>query len=294
MEANTSKMIMLTGSNYSSWKSRMEDLLYVKNYYMPVFSTEKPEDKTEEQWTIFHRQVCGFIRQWVEDNVLNHVSGINHARTLWSKLEELYASNTGSNKMYVMNQLLGLKYKDGSSMADHINNFQGHINQLSSMGLKLEDELLGLWLFGSLPHTWDTFRTSVSNSAPKGMITYDMAKASCMNEEVRRKSIDSNSSSKSDILVTESRGRNYNRGPKSRYGNGRSKSRGKFTDVECHHCGKKGQIKPFCRLLKKENKQRYKEKGKDKKSDESSDTERAATTTEDFLIVYDYDVVNLL
>lgn len=291
MEANTSKMIMLSGSNYSSWKSRMEDLLYVKSYYLPVFSTEKPDDKTDEQWTIFHRQVCGFIRQWVEDNVLNHVIGINHARTLWSKLEELYASNTGSNKMLVMNQLLGLKYKDDTSMADHVNVFQGYINQLSSMGLNFEDELLGLWLFGSLPHTWDTFRTSVSNSAPRGVVTYDLAKASCMNEEMRRKSFNSGSSSKSDILVTESRGRSHSRGPKNKVG--RSKSRGKFANVECHHCGKKGHIKPFCRLLKKENMKKYKEKNKEKKTDDSSDEERVATATEDFLIVYDSDVINL-
>ena len=91
MEANTSRMVNLNGSNYHIWKGKMEDLLYVKDYYLPVFSTDKPEDKTDAQWTILHRQVCGYIRQWVDDNVLNHISGETHARTLWNKLEELYA-----------------------------------------------------------------------------------------------------------------------------------------------------------------------------------------------------------
>ncbi|GJW82873.1 putative RNA-directed DNA polymerase [Tanacetum coccineum] len=40
---------------------KMEDLLYVKDYYLPVFTTEKPENKTDAEWTILHRQ--GIINQ---------------------------------------------------------------------------------------------------------------------------------------------------------------------------------------------------------------------------------------
>ena len=65
METNTSRMVNLNGSNYHVWKGKMEDLLYVKEYYLPVFTTEKPANKTEQEWTILHRQVCGYIRQWV-------------------------------------------------------------------------------------------------------------------------------------------------------------------------------------------------------------------------------------
>ena len=56
-------MVNLNGSNYQIWKGKMEDLLYVKDYYMPVFNTDKPEDKTDAEWNILHRQVCGYIRQ---------------------------------------------------------------------------------------------------------------------------------------------------------------------------------------------------------------------------------------
>ena len=36
MEANTGRMVSLNGSNYHVWKGKMEDLLYVKDYYLPV------------------------------------------------------------------------------------------------------------------------------------------------------------------------------------------------------------------------------------------------------------------
>ena len=47
MENNTSRMITLNGSNYHVWKGKMEDLLYVKDYYLLVFASEKLENKTD-------------------------------------------------------------------------------------------------------------------------------------------------------------------------------------------------------------------------------------------------------
>ena len=51
-----------------------------------------------------------FIRQWVDDNVLNHISDETHARTLWQKLEELYARKEDTNKMFLIKQLMNLRY----------------------------------------------------------------------------------------------------------------------------------------------------------------------------------------
>ena len=230
-----SRMVNLNGSNYHILKGKMEDLLYVKDYYLPVFTTEKPANKSDAEWTLLHRQVCGYIRQWVDDNVLNHISGETHARTLRSKLEQLYARKTGNNKMFLIKQMMALRYQDGTPLSDHLNTFQGIINQLAGMGIKFDDEIQGLWLLGSLPDSWETLRTSLSNSAPDGVITMDMTKSCLLNEEMRRKS--QGSSSQSEVLVTEKRGRSKSRGPKNR-DKGRSKSN-RFSNVECYHCGKK-------------------------------------------------------
>ena len=43
----------------------MENLFYVKDYHLPIFATEKPDNKSDVEWTLIHRQVCGYIRQWV-------------------------------------------------------------------------------------------------------------------------------------------------------------------------------------------------------------------------------------
>ena len=184
MESNTSRMITLNGSNYHTWKGKMEDLLYVKDYYLPVFTTDKPSDKTDEEWTLCHQQVCGYIRQWVDDNVLNHISEEKHARSLWNKLEELYARKTGNNKLFLIKQMMALKYQDGTSMTDHLNTFQGIINRLAGMRIIFDNEVQGLWLLGMLLDSWETFRTSLSNSAPNGVMTMDSVKSSLLNEEM--------------------------------------------------------------------------------------------------------------
>ena len=54
-------MISLNGTNYQAWKGKMEDLLYVKEYWKPVFAEAKPDDKSDDDWRVLHRQACGFI-----------------------------------------------------------------------------------------------------------------------------------------------------------------------------------------------------------------------------------------
>jgi hypothetical protein len=91
------KMMLLNGSNYHLWKGKMKDLLFVKKLHLPVFSSTKPDSMSEEEWEFEHLQVCGFIRQYVEDNVYNHIANETHAKTLWEKIESLYASKSGNN-----------------------------------------------------------------------------------------------------------------------------------------------------------------------------------------------------
>ena len=96
--------------------------------------------------------------------------------------------------------MMTFKYQDGTPLADHWNTFQGIMNQLSAMGIKFDEEVQGLLLLGSLPDTWETFRTSLSNSAPDGVMSMDLAKSGILNEEMRRRS--QTSSSQSEVLYS--------------------------------------------------------------------------------------------
>jgi len=73
------------------------------------------------------------------------------------------------------------------------------------MGIKFDDEVMGLWLLNTLPESWEVFRVLITNSASNGVVSFQMAKSGALNEEMRRKA--HGSSSQSEMLVTKARGR---------------------------------------------------------------------------------------
>ena len=120
------------------------------------------------------------------------------------------------------------------------------------MGISFEDEVRALLLLGSLSDTWKTLKVTLCNSAPNGIVTWNLVKTKVINEETRRLAERDSSSSKSEVLVTESRGRSKSRGLKKGRAESRSKSRGRNAKVECWHCHDKGNKKWQCRKWKKE------------------------------------------
>ena len=75
----------------------------------------------------------------------------------------------------------------------------------------------------------------------------DLTKSNVLNEEMRRKSL--GTSTHSDILVSKYRGRSNSRAPKDRE-QSKSNFKGRYKDVECNYCDKKGHIKKYCWKLK--------------------------------------------
>lgn len=264
----------------------MEDLLVVKNIDLPIFATEKPETKSEEEWRHDHRQVCGFIRQFVGDNVYGLIANESNARTHWEKLDSLYASKSGNNKLYLLKSLMRLSYKEGTLLLDHLNMFLGILDQLTGVSINLEDELAALWLLNTLPESWETFRISIINSAPNGVVSLEAVKPAMLNERMRRKV--QGSSSQSEVLVTEHKGRNVNKDQRSR-GNPRSKSRSRYKNVECHYYHNMGHIKKNCYKFKRE-----KGKGKNEKKDEDEDRVSAADSTGDLVYVCEIALINTM
>ncbi|KAH7576302.1 hypothetical protein JRO89_XS01G0031200 [Xanthoceras sorbifolium] len=130
--------------------------------HLSVFTTIKPNGKTDEEWDFEQEQVCGFIRQFVDDNVYNHICNETHARMLWNKLEQL-------------------------------------------MGINFDDEVFALMMLASLPESWETLKISITNTAPNGVVNMELLKSGILNEEMRRRSQTSSSSSQPDILLTDSR-----------------------------------------------------------------------------------------
>ncbi|KAL6208144.1 hypothetical protein ACLB2K_019095 [Fragaria x ananassa] len=153
---------------------------------------------------------------WPESDDL-YSANETDAHELWKKLESLFEKKTAAKKAFLIKELVNMKYSDGVRVTEHLNNFQSTINQLTTMGMAIDDELQALLLLGSLPDNWETFVITVSNSAPDGKMTMENVKSNLLNEETRRKA---SSSDNSQVFVAENRGRSKSRGPK---GHGKSR-----------------------------------------------------------------------
>jgi hypothetical protein len=68
-------------------------------------------------------------------------------------------------------------------------------------------------LLGSLPDTWEAIIVSVCNSAPNGVVTWNLLKTKVLNEESGKIPDKDSSSSYSELLVTRSREISKSRGP---------------------------------------------------------------------------------
>lgn len=55
--------------------------------------------------------------------MLNHIDRETHARTLKKKLEKLYAQKNANNKMYLIKQMMIMRYQDGTPIIDYLNVF---------------------------------------------------------------------------------------------------------------------------------------------------------------------------
>ena len=116
-----------------------------------------------------------------------------------------------------------LKYKDGNSVAKHLSNFQGLLNELSTMKLELDDEVQTLLLLSSLPDSWETLVVFLSNSTQNGVITINMVKNNMFNDKARRKEL--GISYNIESLIIKRQMRSKSRKPSSDYNH--DKSRGK-------------------------------------------------------------------
>lgn len=58
-------------------------------------------------------------------------------------------------KLFLRKKLYSLRMEDGGSIVDHLNAFNKLVAQLTSVGVKMEEEDHCMTLLYSLPNSWD-------------------------------------------------------------------------------------------------------------------------------------------
>ena len=83
-------MTSLNATNYTTWKTGMEDILYVKDWYEPILRENIPSGIVAKEWEILNQKVVGTIIQFLDLSVLQHSANEHNAVKLWKKLIDMH------------------------------------------------------------------------------------------------------------------------------------------------------------------------------------------------------------
>ena len=126
-------------------------MLVVKDLWLSVqFRDGRPDKIDAPTWEVMHLKTTTYIRSFINMSLYNTFNEENKAHELWEKIGIMLENKNIVDRVSVFQKIVGLRYQDGSSMAEHMNAFQWLINQTTSLEVPLADKVLALLLLGSL------------------------------------------------------------------------------------------------------------------------------------------------
>ncbi|GAA0155219.1 hypothetical protein LIER_12995 [Lithospermum erythrorhizon] len=170
------------------------DQLYVKQLAKPIEEKGvKPNDYVQD-WTELDRRCLGYIRVYIDIGVIYHVENETTVIGCWTKLQGPYERKTTGHKVSLMRQLSMLRYQDGQSITEHLNQLEHIFNQLTTMGVDFNDEVQALWilvpqlLMEQFQRRWCPIPSSMKNcvEGEASKLVMEDIKATCWHMYTRR------------------------------------------------------------------------------------------------------------
>ena len=246
----SSRFELLDGTNWYSWKYRMEMHLFRKDLWLIVDKSEpRPAQGARAQaaWDKRAKLAAAEIALHVADSQLPLIRKTTDPCEMWRILKETHENAGWANRMALMRRFLLLRKAEGDTMQGHINTFIEHSQALTDVGVELPDMLKVTVLLASLPDDYENIITAIESHIeataasteeqgesatdkkkdPK--LDFDYVTRRLLNEEKRR------------ALVSDSLGERAMV----------AKRRQRREDVTCFQCKKQGHYRNECPELQK-------------------------------------------
>ena len=232
--------------HFGMWQSELLDALFQQGLDIAI-EEEKPEGVDDKEWKTINRLACGTIRSCLSREQKYTFSKETSASKLWKALEEKFLKKNSQNKLHMKKRLFRFSYVPGTTMNEHITNFNQLVADLLNLDVTFEDEDLALMLLGSLPEEFEYLETTLLHG--KSEVTFNEVTAALYSYELRRKDkLKGSGEAAVEALVTRGRQQSQSNGKRRK-----SKGRAVAKD-ECSFCKEKGHWKKDCPKLKKKGK----------------------------------------
>ncbi|MCO5555241.1 hypothetical protein L7F22_008785 [Adiantum nelumboides] len=167
----------------------MHDVLINKSLIAPLPDC-KEDAYTDDQWEDLNERAMATIRLHLGESIYFTIMDETTAKELWDALCAGWDGKSASNKVFLMKKLMRMNMKEGCSVSSHLNEFNNVFLQLTSKGLNFDDEMKAISLLCSLPLSWDTFNSTINNSAPGRTLVFNDVTSALLTEEIGRQSLD--------------------------------------------------------------------------------------------------------
>lgn len=216
----------LNNSNYSIWSLRMKSQLVKEGLWKSVQkrTLEKGDEENDQK-------ALASIMLMIDDEQINIIAECETGYDAWEKLKNFHQKSSIGSKTRLYRRLFGSKIQVGGDMVKHLQYMSDIVRDLTSIGVKLDDDLVASAILASLSSEYDGLVTALE-AWKESDLTPDNVKSKLLDEYDRRKE-QTNQVQEQQLYKVNAR-----------------------SDVECYHCHKKGHIKKNCKLLNysKENK----------------------------------------
>ena len=194
----------------------------------------------------------------LSDEVLREVSKEKTAYSLWEKLEELFLKKSLAKRLYMKRKLYTFSMKDGTTLKDHVDEFNKLILDLENVNIVLEDEDRTLILLSSLPNSYEHFVDTLLYG--RQTLTLKDVKNALESKDLKRRIDEKNQNPTESLVARAKPDKKVNKYKKN--SNQKDKADKKKKKRKCYFCHKEGHYIKDCFDKKKLEKLQKKSDGK--------------------------------
>lgn len=179
----------------------------------------------------------------LSDVVLREVAKEKSTSSLLSKLKELFLNKSSAKGLYIKKKLYTFSMKEGTTMKDHLDEFNKLILDLENVNINLEYEDKALFLLSSLPDSYEHFVDTLLYG--RKILTLKDVRSALESKDLKKRK-EGRDQGLGEGLVAKSKSKKKIKKLKKKSNNQKDKTNKKKKKRKCYFCYKEGRyIKDF-------------------------------------------------